>query len=51
MITDEELNKKLDEAIKKEAQREVNKSRAIKYYFLGFITSRVIILVRQVLLG
>ena len=44
MLSDEQIEKELREAIQKEAQIEVKKKRAITFYVLGFISATIIFL-------
>ena len=45
MLSDEQIEKELIEAIQREAQREVKKKRAITFYALGFTTATIIFLI------
>lgn len=45
MLSDEQIDKELREAIQKEAQREVKKKKAIIFYVLGFTTATITFLI------
>lgn len=49
MLSDEQIEEELREAIQREAQKEVNKKRAFTFYVLGFSTSTIIFLLINLL--
>ena len=45
MLSDEEINKGLEEAIERYAKKEVDRKRAVYFFTLGFSISTIIFLI------
>jgi hypothetical protein len=49
MMTEEEINIQLEEAIQRYAKKEVDKKRAFTFYLLGFQTATIIVQIAAII--